>query len=258
MIDTHCHLTYDPLASMLDDVLARAAGAGVKQMITIGTSPDDAAKSAALAARLPQVFFAAGLHPHHAGKYPDMALLAAQLELLAAQPKCVAVGEMGLDRHYSEPTIDVQKRVFATQLAFAKKLGKPIVIHNREATDETLELIREAGIPGERFVFHCFTGTDEELDKILAINAYVSFTGIVTFKSSERLLASTLRVPNDRILIETDAPYLTPAPHRKVKANEPRYIEFTTRCLAEKRGMSFEAFDELTTANAARFFRLPA
>ena len=258
MIDTHCHLTYEPLASMLDDVLARAAGVGVKTMITVGTSPEDAAKSAALAARLPQVYFAAGLHPHHAGKYPDQSSLAAQLEALATRTKCVAVGEMGLDRHYTEPSIDEQKRAFATQLALAKKLEMPIVIHNREATDETLELIRDSGIPGERFVFHCFTGTDEELDKILAINAYVSFTGIVTFKSSERLLASTLRVPDDRILIETDAPYLTPAPHRKVKANEPRYIEFTARCLAERRGVGFEAFDALTTANAAKFFRLPA
>jgi len=256
MIDTHCHLTYDPLMVQIEDVMRRAASAGVGRMITVGTSPADAAKAAALSQRFPQVFSSAGLHPHYSADWPDAAALAEALREALARPKVVAVGEMGLDRHYADPPIEVQRPAFLVQLELMRETGLPGIIHNREATPDTLAVLRDSGLPGERFVFHCFTGSDEELDAILALGAWVSFTGVVTFSNSTRLLASSARVPLDRVMIETDAPYLTPAPHRKVKVNEPGYVPFTARAMAAQRGMSEAEFAAATDANAERFFRL--
>lgn len=256
MIDTHCHLTYDPLMVQIEDVMRRAASAGVDRMITVGTSPADAAKAAALSQRFPQVFSSAGLHPHYSADWPDTAALRDALREALARPKVVAVGEMGLDRHYADPPIEVQRPAFLVQLELMRETGLPGIIHNREATPDTLAVLRDSGIPGDRFVFHCFTGSDEELDAILALGAWVSFTGVVTFTNSTRLLASSARVPLDRVMIETDAPYLTPAPHRKVKVNEPGYVTFTARAMAAQRGMSEADFTAATDANAVRFFGL--
>lgn len=257
MIDTHCHLTYDPIVAQFDDVMARAKAAGVERMITIGTAPEDAAKARRLAESIPQIFCAVGLHPHYAANFTDEAAFKATMRTLADSPQVVALGEMGLDQHYTEPTLDLQRRAFRWQLELMRETGMPGIIHNRQATDHTLAMIRDSGVPGDRFVFHCFTGTDAELDAILAIGSLVSFTGIVTFKSSATLLASTTRVPLDRVMIETDAPYLTPAPHRKVKVNAPSYLPYTLNAMAAARGMTPAAFDAATTANAVRFFRLP-
>lgn len=257
MIDTHCHLTYDPLLLQIDDVMHRAAEAGVSRMITVGTSPQDAEKALALTRQYADVFCAVGLHPHYSAEWQDTPALMAALRLLLTQPKVVAVGEMGLDRHYADPPIEVQRPAFTAQLTLMHETGLPGIIHNREATPDTLAVLRDSGLPGGRFVFHCFTGSDEELDVILDFGALVSFTGVVTFNSSARLLASTTRVPLDRIMIETDAPYLTPAPHRKIKTNEPGYVGYTARALAAQRGMSETDFVAATSANAARFFRLP-
>ncbi len=259
MIDTHCHLTYTPIAAQFDDVLRRAAEAGVDRMITIGTAPPDALAAAELARAYPHIYFAAGLHPHYAGQWKDRSDLLGRLRELLRLPKFVALGEMGLDRHYPDPPMEDQRRAFAWQLELLAEIdrpGFPCIIHNRQATDETIEMIRSSGIEPSRFVFHCFTGTDEELDKVLALGAMVSFTGIVTFQNSTTLAASAARVPLDRIMIETDAPYLTPAPHRKVKVNEPSYVRVTAQFLAGQRGMTLEEFTRVTDANAERFFAL--
>ncbi len=257
MIDTHCHLTYDQLSSQIDDVLARARSAGVDRMITIGTSPGDAQKSIAFANRYPGVYAAAGVHPHYSAAHQDAGLLKDQLRALLAAPRVVAIGEMGLDRHYSDPTLDIQKVTFAIQLELARELDKSVIIHSRESIHDTIPMIRDSGIAGDRFVFHCFTGTDSELDAILAIGAYVSFTGVVTFKNSDALTASACRVPLDKIMIETDAPYLTPAPYRKVKTNEPSYLPHTAAHLAKARSIDYPTFLKTVDANADKFFRLP-
>lgn len=260
MIDTHCHLTYDGLHERVDEVLAGAARAGVDRMISVGTTPADAAKAAALARRKPNVYFTAGLHPHYAQGYTDKAALLDALREKLAEPKCVALGEMGLDRHYPDPPFDLQRRVFGWQLELASGPSAypgPIVIHNREATDDTLAALTASGIAPSRFVFHCFTGSAEELDAILGFGAMVSLTGIVTFASAKALAKASDAIPLDRLMIETDSPYLTPAPHRKIRPNEPRFVADVAHFLAARRGMTRDAFAAAVDANAERFFGLP-
>ena len=267
MIDTHCHLTYDGLHERVEEVVSDARAAGVDRMISIGTTPEDSARAAALTHQFAGVYATAGVHPHHAGEVADLDLLQRELAVLLAQPKVVAVGEMGLDYHYDEPGRATQRRVFEAQLAvlkdFSKGAGHPDVglpgvgvIHNREATDDTLAVLADNGVSAERLVFHCFTGQVEEVEKILEAGAMVGFTGIVTFKSAANVAEASDRVPLDRLLIETDSPYLTPVPHRKVRTNEPKYVALVAAFLAERRGMSVEALTEATDANADRFFGL--
>jgi TatD DNase family protein len=257
MIDTHCHLTYDGLHERVDTVIADAAAAGVDRMITVGTSPVDARKAIALTSRFDNIYATAGLHPHYAADWRSPSLLIEALRDLLADTKVVAIGEMGLDKHYPDPPMNMQRAAFAAQLDLAKELSTlPIIIHNREATDDTLAMIDDAGIPGERCVFHCFTGSTEEIDKILAIGARVSFTGIVTFKSAADIAEASDRVPLDRIMIETDSPYLAPEPHRKVRPNEPKYVVHVADFLAKRRGMTVEEFAATVDANAEKFFGL--
>jgi len=257
MIDTHCHLTYEPLINQLDAVLERARGVGVDRMISIGTQPADAAKANELAQRHASIFSTIGVHPHYAGLWQDEAVLRAALIEGLARPRVVAIGEMGLDRHYPEPTLDLQQKTFDIQLSVMAETACPAVIHGRQTTIEIIETLKRSGIPASRFVFHCFTGTDGELDAILEFGSLVSFTGVVTFANSASLLAGATRVPLDRIMIETDSPYLTPAPFRKVRVNEPYYLHVTAKVLAEKRGMAVSEFVTAVDANATRFFRLP-
>ncbi|MFK7790010.1 MAG: TatD family hydrolase [Phycisphaeraceae bacterium] len=259
MIDTHCHLTYDGLHERVDDVIAAAADAGVDRMISVGTTPADAEKARALSHRKANIYFTAGLHPHYAERYTDKAALLDALREKLADPKCVALGEMGLDRHYPDPPFDLQQRVFDWQLELvtsSESFQGPIVIHNREATDDTLAMLHQSGIDPIRFVFHCFTGSADELDKILAFGAMISLTGIVTFPSAKDLADATDRIPLDRLMIETDSPYLTPAPHRKVRPNEPKYVADVARFLAARRELSLDKFTTAVDTNAERFFRL--
>lgn len=257
MIDTHCHLTYDGLAERIDDVIAAANAHGVDRMISVGTTPEDARRAIELSDRLPCVFATAGIHPHYALHVNDADAAVAEVERLCRLANVVAIGEMGLDKHYPDPPLDDQRRIFAAQLAVARNNDLPIIIHNREATDDTLAMIRDSGVPGERFVFHCFTGEGRELDAILAIGAMVSFTGITTFGSAKSIAASATRMPIDRIMIETDSPYLTPEPHRKVRPNEPQYVRCVAEFIARERGMRTAAFVDAVDANAERFFKLP-
>jgi len=262
MIDTHCHLTFDKLHSRIDQVLADADAAGVDRMISVGTTPADADRALALAQRYPRVYATAGVHPHYAEQFVDGPALKASLNDKLAEPRCVAIGEMGLDRHYPDPPMADQRRAFAWQLELMTDKESPAahlpgVIHNREATDETLAMIRDAGVPGERFVFHCFTGSADELDKILDLGAHVSFTGIVTFPSAKALAEASDRVPLDRLMVETDSPYLTPEPYRKVRPNEPKYVADVARFLAQRRGLDFDAFVQQVDTNAVGFFNLP-
>jgi TatD DNase family protein len=264
MIDTHCHLTYEGLHERVEQVTSAAAAAGVERMISVGTSPNDAAKAVALAERFdgrdsgPRVFATAGLHPHYAGNVTDQAALRAGLAQLLQHPRTVALGEMGLDRHYPEPPMDRQRAAFATQLELMADGGwaGPAIVHNREATGATLAMIADHGIDGSRLVFHCFTGSVAEVEQILEIGAMVSFTGIVTFGGARAVAEASDLVPLARLMVETDSPYLTPAPHRQVRPNEPRYVVEVARFLAARRGLATEEFVAAVDANAERFFGL--
>ncbi len=258
MIDTHCHLTYPQLADRLAEVLAGAKADGVDRMITIGTTPEDAMRARALADSHPHIFFAAGIHPHYAADVPDSEL--PYLAQLVAHRRCVAFGEMGLDYHYPDPTPKMQHQCFSHQLQTAaySEIPKPIIIHCRKAVDDTLAIIRSSTIDGRRFVFHCCTEPASEVRKILDLGAMVSFTGIATYKNAPEVRESCLLVPDDRLMIETDAPYLSPEPHRKVRVNEPRFLAATAAFLAELRGMRTVDFIRMVDANAERFFGLPS
>jgi TatD DNase family protein len=266
VIDTHCHLTFPELHDRLDDVLAAANRAGVDRMISIGTTPESSRHAADLAASHGHVFATAGIHPHEAGRHHDRNALLDPLREMLALPGVVALGEMGLDTHYPDPPLADQKRVFAWQLELATDHPDlPVVIHNRKAIDDTLAMLRDTGLPGERFVFHCFTGTPAEVvtgtpaevDAILDFGACVGFTGVVTFKSAADVAEASDRVPLERMFVETDAPFLTPEPHRKVRPNEPCYVPHVAAFLAERRGVSVDDFTAAVDANAERFFGLP-
>ncbi len=256
LTDTHCHLTYDGLHERVPAVIAEALAAGVGRLVTVGTSVEDSRQGQALAAAHAEVYFSAGLHPLNATGGENKAELLADLRVLAKDPKCVALGEMGLDKHHSEPPLPVQQASFEWQLELAGETGKPVIIHNRKATQETLAILRQSGLPGDRFVFHCFTGGVAEVEAILAFGAWVGFTGAVTFKNGKEIAEAFDKVPMGRVLVETDAPYLTPEPHRGVRPNAPRFVAEVADFLRRRRGLSMAEFAAQTSANAARFYRI--
>jgi TatD DNase family protein len=251
MIDSHCHLTDPRLLEQLDGVLSRAAAEGVTRMITIGTEPDDDAAAIQLCQMRPQVLRCAiGVHPNHCHEVDESELF--KLRAMHAAPSVVALGEMGLDYHYTFADRDRQRRFFEAQLALATEVNKPVVIHCREAVDDCLTIMR--GFPSVRAVFHCFTGSVEEGERILEAGYLLGFTGVVTFKKSEDLREIARRTPADRLLVETDAPYLTPEPMRKQKINEPALVVHTAKAVAEARGVDVDLIDYITTENVRTFF----
>jgi len=250
MIDSHCHLTDPRLRPQLDDVLARATAAGVDRMITIGTNPSDWQPVLEVCAGREQLRCAVGVHPNYCHEVDPAEL--PRLRELQRDPRVVALGEMGLDYHYNFADRARQRMFFEMQLALADELRRPVVIHCREAIDDTLAVL--SGFPSVPAVFHCFTGTLSEAEKILECGYLLGFTGAVTFKKSDELREVARRAPLDRILVETDAPYLTPEPMRKIKTNEPAFVMHTAAVVAQARGQSVAAIDQATTENALRFF----
>src|SRR5882672_986649 len=250
MIDSHCHLTYEPLARQLNEVLARAAAVGVQKLITIGTDLVDAQRAIDLCRQHENIRCAIGIHPHHSDKAQDEDV--AWLRSLQQSPAVVALGEMGLDYHYDFAPRRRQAEIFTAQLELAKELDRPVVIHNREATDDTLAIMKN--LPTVRAVFHCFTGSAGEARKILDQGYLLGFTGVVTYKKSDELREVVKFTPADRILVETDAPYLSPEPVRKQKVNEPSFVMHTARVVAELRGISVAELDRITSENVARHF----
>jgi TatD DNase family protein len=250
VIDTHCHLTYPQLHDQLAGVLHRAELAGVKKMVTIGTTPDDAERAVDLCARHTHIRAAVGIHPHYAAQATadDLARIAA----LESNPCVVALGEMGLDYHHHFSPRDRQKQIFIGQLELAQRTARPIVIHCREAMEDCLDILSE--YPQIRAVFHCFTGTAPEARRVLDRGYLIGFTGVVTFKRSDELRQVAKFAPQEQIVVETDAPYLTPEPHRTIKTNEPAMVVHTAAAVARERGISTAELDELTTQNAQRFF----
>ncbi len=254
LIDSHCHLTAEGLREQVEAVIERAAASGVRTCITIAEDLADADRALALAATHPSIRVVAGIHPHRAAKVPDG--WDGELLRLAQREDVAAVGETGLDYHYQYADPQSQSRVFRRQLEIASKVDKPVVIHCREAHRDLLAVL--ADFPQlTRVVFHCFTGSENEADDIIARGYWVSLGGVVTFKKSEALRAVARKLPDDRLMIETDAPYLSPEPVRSLRPNEPAHLIHTAQCLAEQRGMTLGDFAAMTTANAQRFFSLP-
>ena len=254
LIDTHCHLADPRLQSQIGDVLERARQAGVQRVICAGANMQKSLAGAKLAERFDSVYFTAGVHPHDAAKAGDDYLSA--VEQLAARAKNVAVGEIGLDYHYDFSPRDDQRRVFAEQLQLAARIDKPIVIHTRESFDDCLAVLAECETDSRRVVFHSFTGDASQVRRALDTGATIGFSGILTFKNAGDVREAATVVPDDRLLVETDAPYLSPEPVRKIRTNEPAHVAHVAVSLGEVRGVSPDALAELTTRNAIRFFGL--
>lgn len=257
MFDTHCHLTFEHFAGRVDEILVRARADGVSGFITVGTTPADCLAAQNLASRYDDVWFTAGVHPLSASEPREWSVVG----MTARHPRCVAWGELGLDNHYDDPPRATQRKLLEEQLdhisAWTSSQGlapKPIVVHCRKAFDDLLAVFRAAHFDPERYVFHCFTGSPDDARRVLDFGAWISFTGVVTFRNAPEVAEAARLVPADRIMVETDAPYLSPEPVRSVFPNEPCNVVHTARFLAELRGEEPDVFEKQLDANAERFF----
>ncbi len=252
LIDSHCHLDYFTEAER-PDILARGRDAGVGGMVTIGTRLSRAAEQLALTDAVPGLWCTVGTHPHHAADdgLPDEQIL---LDL-ARHPRVIGIGEAGLDYFYDKAPRDVQAAAFRIQIRAARSAGLPICIHTRDADEDTFAILKDEQDQGGAFAFllHCFSSGQALAERAVAIGGYVSFSGILTFPKSDALREVAAGLPAERLLVETDAPYLAPVPFRG-KRNEPSYVAHTARVLAEVRGVSEAAVAELTTGNFRRLF----
>ena len=245
LIDSHVHLDDEKFNSDRDAVIERARAAGVECMMAIGTgNPPDLEVAVRQADRYPFIYATIGVHPHDASKATPETWT--RMRELAWHPKVLAVGEIGLDYHYDFSPRDIQRNIFEQQLALATECAKPIVIHTREAWDDTLEILRAQWHGGG--IMHCFTGNETQARQALDLGFHLSFGGVLTFPKAEEVRQSARIAPADRILIETDCPYLAPVPHGG-KRNEPAFVVDTARRLAEVRGVPPEAIAEATTRN---------
>jgi TatD DNase family protein len=254
LIDTHAHLDQEDFAADRREVIARAVAAGVEAMIAIGVTADSSAAVVKLAAEQPVVFAAVGIQPNYCAK--AMAKDWERIVSLAGSPKVVAIGETGLDRYWDYTPFDVQQDYFDRHLRLSQECELPFIVHTRESDADVLAMLREARARGPiAGVMHSFTGSAETAAECVALGLYISFAGMVTFKKSDDLRAVAATVPTDRILVETDSPYLSPHPLRG-KRNEPANVIHTARVLAEARSVDFDEFAAQTSANARRLFNL--
>jgi TatD DNase family protein len=255
-IDSHAHIDFSSYApEEIEPLVQRARDAGVGRIVHIGSGEGTASMEGAhkVMERFPDVFAAVGVHPHDAKLVNDTVM--ARARELAAHPKVVAIGEVGLDFHYNHSTREEQFSALRRFVALAKELKKPLIIHDRDSHDELLQVLKEEGAREVGGVFHCFSGDYEFGKRVLEENFQVSFTGIVTFKKAETTQDAARRLPLERMLIETDSPFLTPMPHRG-KRNEPAYVAFVAQKIAELKGLSVDAVAEKTTENAKRLFNI--
>jgi TatD DNase family protein len=252
LIDTHCHLNHERLEADTADCLARARAAGVEQMIVVGYDPPSSEQAVTLAEAHPGTLFAAvGVHPHDAKDWNPAA--EARLRELAAHRYVVAIGEIGLDFHYDFSPREAQFAALRAQMALAHAAGLPVVIHCREAYAETLEVLDAEGARETGGVMHCWAGAEEDVERTVELGMALGFGGTLTFKNAESIRAAARHVPPESLLVETDAPYLAPMPHRG-KRNEPAYVRYVADYLAGLRGLSVPEVEALTTANARRVF----
>jgi TatD DNase family protein len=257
LIDSHCHLNYDYSPKTLDLILEEASIAGIETLVTIGTEIATLDEVQAISEKYPQVYHTVGVHPHDSiGLKPEEL---GRLEQAARHPKCRAIGEIGLDYHYDHSPRDVQKAALQVQLDLARKLNLPVVIHSREGEEDLLialtdyaQQVHAGAIPG---IIHCFSGTVAFGEACLKLGFYISFSGIITFKKADEVRTAAQIFPLDRILMETDSPFLAPVPHRGKKC-EPSMVKANALKLAEIKGISFEEVALITTSNSKRVFRI--
>ena len=257
MIDSHCHVYPSQYGDDTDAALDRARAAGVDQLVLIGAGGDLATcdEAIAIAERRPDVWATAGFHPHYAEGVQDDMLEA--LRERVTHPRVVAVGEMGLDYHYDYSPREKQQAVFRAQVEVAREVSKPIVIHNRTSDEDCARIFDEAGLSDVGGVVHCFTSGWDLAKKALDHGFCLGFTGIVSFKNAREIREVLERVPHDRVMIETDSPYLAPVPHRG-RRNEPAYLPAVARAVAETLGLSVDEVERLTDANTRRLFGIPS
>ncbi|MBF0519764.1 MAG: YchF/TatD family DNA exonuclease [Nitrospirae bacterium] len=251
MIDTHCHLEMTPFEGVVGDIVRRAAEAGVSPLITIGSDVESNERNKAIAEAYENVFLSVGIHPHEAKDLTTNVY--ENLRVLCKHKKCVAVGETGLDYYHNHSPKDVQKQAFIKHIELSKETGLPLVIHSREASEDTLRILTDHKVT--RGVFHCFTANVETAKEVMSMGLYISFSGTVTFKNNPDVEKVINAVSDNHLLIETDAPYLAPVPHRG-KRNEPAYVVHTAKKIAQLRGISLEDVDRITTLNAQTLFGL--
>jgi TatD DNase family protein len=261
LIDSHAHLDYEYDVST-EELLAKAKAAGVERVIAIAAAADSLDRVRELAEKYPQVWFSSGIHPHDSKDFTPE--IFARVKELHKHPRCVAVGELGLDYHYDLSSHDVQHQALEAQLAFSAEIGKPVVVHTREADDDTIRFLSKHSADfrakhGEKppGVIHCFTGGERLARECLALGYFISFSGILTFKTAEDLRAVCRDiVPLDRIMVETDSPFLAPIPHRG-KKNQPAHTRVVAEMVAKLKGISLEEIAKITVANTERLFGLP-
>jgi TatD DNase family protein len=256
LIDTHAHLDFPKFEEDFDDMLARAREAGVEEIVTIGASRglESNHRALAIADRYAHIYASVGVHPHDA-KIVDEAAVAT-IEALAAHPKVVAIGETGLDYHYDNSPREEQRAAFRSFIQLARRLGKPIIVHTRDADEDTIQILSDEGAEEVGGIIHCFSSGPWLAERALALDFHLSFSGIVTFKSAKSIQEVARTAPLDRILVETDAPFLAPMPHRG-KRNEPSFVAHICAFIAALRGMDAEDLADAATANARRLYALP-
>lgn len=269
LIDTHCHLTFEPLVSDVEAVLERSRATRVTEWVTVGTDPQHNQKAVELAEKFDNLFAAVGIHPHDAEGVTSRTI--AELKDLARSVKVVAIGETGLDFHYPQsvrtPLEDglrhdsskqtAQRRIFVQQLKIAQELNLPVIIHSRDAFEETIDVLEQFGSGVKKVVFHCFSGSPEQANLVLDKGFYISLTGVVTFKNASKAQQVAKIVPTDRLMLETDCPYMSPEPMRKQKINEPALLIHTAGFLANLKQMSLPDFADAVTTTSRYFFSLP-
>jgi TatD DNase family protein len=258
LVDSHCHVAEREFDADRDAVLERAAAAGVTTLVCVGATGrvDDNGPTLALAGAHSgvQVVASVGIHPHDAATADDAALAA--LRRMAAAVGVVALGETGLDYFYEHSPRAAQRNAFARTAALARELDLPLVVHVRDAHRDAVDVLREEPLSGAGGMIHCFTGDADDARRFLDLGLYLSVSGIVTFRNADALRQAVRSIPDDRLLIETDAPFLAPVPHRG-RRNEPAHVRLVAQAVAEVQGRPFEAVARSTAANAARLFRLP-
>lgn len=252
MIDSHCHLTAPEFSSDIADVFARANAAGVTTLMTISDEMSDLPKCLILTEKYDQLFYTVGVHPHHAKDF-DTVRDIPMLREAAKHPKCKAIGEIGLDYHYMQSPKDTQQRVFEAQLTLAKELDLPAVVHCREAVEDIWTIVNH--VKPKKLVIHCCTEKWADVSRFVEAGYLLSFTGIVTYPKSLDVRETVKQCPLESLMVETDAPYLAPVPHRGQRC-EPAFVLETAKAISEIKNVSLEELDRVTTATTVQFFRL--
>lgn len=248
IFDTHAHYMKSDFSEELDALLEGLPNKGVERVLAVGCDIESSEEEIALSKRYPYIWAAAGIHPEYAASLPED--WEERLERLLDEEKVVALGEIGLDYHYPEPPKDVQKRTFIRQLETANRRGMPVIIHSRDASGDTLDILREYKPRG---VLHCFSGSAETAREVVKLGMYIGFTGVLTFKNSKKAWAACAEVPLDRLLLETDCPYMAPVPHRGERSDSSM-IKYTAAKMAEIKGVSAEEMIETARENGERLF----